>query len=122
GEGSAGGRGADGDALHGGVRGEDAHAEPSAGRGGRPVGGGSVAAVVFCDTGGAGGVAVVPAVGDGAQRVLHSAAVVAAGVRAADVWAGRGQRDREVPGAEPGVAEGAAVVAGPAGDAVAGGR
>ena len=112
GEGSADGRRADGDALYVGLRGEDSHAEPGADRRRRPVGGGPVAPAVLCDSGGASGVALVPAVGDGAQRVLHSAAVDPAGLRPADVWAGGGQRDREVSGAEPGAVGGAAVVAG----------
>src|SRR5207302_1569980 len=65
GEGPLDRRGADGDAVHGGVRGQNPAAGPGEGRGGRPVGGGPVAPAVLRDSGGAGGVAAVPAVGDG---------------------------------------------------------
>ena len=65
---------ADGNALYGGLRREDPDAEPGAHRRGRPVGGRPVAPLVLRDSGGAGGAAVVSAVGDGAQRLLHSAA------------------------------------------------
>ena len=64
-------RRADGDALYGGLRGQDPDAEPDADRGRRPVGRRSVAPALLHDSGGAGGAAAVPAVGDGAERLLH---------------------------------------------------
>ena len=84
----------------------------------RAVGGGSVASAVLRDSRGAGGLAAVSAVGDGAQRVLFPAAPCAAGLYPADVWAGGGQRDRPVHCAEPRVVGGAAAVAGEPADLV----
>ncbi len=104
--------GADGDAVHGGLRREDSLTEPRQNWGGWAVGGRSLEPTVLHHSGGTGGVTVVPTMGDGAEWVLHSPAASATGIHPADVWAGRGRGDREVLGAEPGVVGGAAVVAG----------
>ena len=101
GQGSADGRRADGNALYGGLRGEDPHAVAQSHRRGWPVGGRSVASPVLHRSGGAGGAPPVSAVGHRAQRLLHSAAAQPARLCAADVWPGRRQCHREVPRAQP---------------------
>src|SRR5207249_8691906 len=91
GQGSADGRGADGDPVHGGVRGQDSHAGPQQDRRRWAMGGGPVASPVLRDSRGAGGPAAVSAVGDGAQRVLLPAAPCAPRLYPAVLWTGGGQ-------------------------------
>ena len=85
------------------MRWEDSLTEPREDWRGWAVGGRSLEPTLLHHSGGTSGVAIVPAMGHGAEWVLHPTTASASGLHPADVWAGRGLSDREVLGAEPGI-------------------